>query len=151
MPRRRNDDVGRYRPLHLDERSRQECQQLLAALLAREAPGGSTQELLNAFESLFGRLLAEFAQLIGARGAQGVLRRALHLVERHWPFISPLEVTESAGRFDILRRADPEPDATELGSALSDLFIAAVDVLTSLIGYDLAEPIVRRMDRSVEK
>ncbi len=121
------------------------CEQLVRRHL--NEPGGR-EEVIAAFADLFDHTVYDFGLMIGPKGICAVLERALQAVRRDQPLLGLVRVSDHAVHLDRLQTADAEVAA--ITAALTDLFITAMDVIASLIGFDLVLPIMRRFEHTAE-
>ncbi len=115
----------------------------LAALLERWIPREQDERQVRACQELLEKTAQELAYLLGPRGVEAVLVRALSVVRTRLPGVD---------HFVLISREKLElsPRSAEEGCALSRQFcffyLTAMDITSSLIGFDLVEPVLRRVE-----
>lgn len=117
--------------------------EVLGALLDRSIPIEEGERQLRACQKLLEGTVEELGPLLGHRGVSAVFARALVLARTTDPALaSSLVVTRD--RIEFL------PDARRARGTIAPhfcrLYLAVMEVTTSLIGFDLVEPILRRID-----
>jgi hypothetical protein len=109
---------------------------------------GDRGQIIAAFGGLFDRAARDLGLMIGPKGINAVLQRALHIARPRQPPLLMVGVNDDGLHLESLEGS--ESDCTAIADALAELFIITMEVMASLIGYDLVAPIIRRMENLTE-
>ena len=105
---------------------------------------GDRDQIITTFGGLFERTAHDLGLMIGPKGINAVLQRALRTVRPSQPLLVAVRVNDHGLHLEALEGT--ESDRAAIGEALGELFIATMEVTASLIGYDLVEPIICRIE-----
>jgi hypothetical protein len=113
-------------------------------LLAAEAAPGEQPPGEAAAERACSRLQEGLNKLVGQAGFDALMRRALHLVQREYPFLQGVQSFDGTCFVGLAERAagqDPAKVSVAMAAVIDQFF----SLLSSFIGEDLANRQVRRI------
>lgn len=113
------------------------------------ATAPASADALEGFVALFDRTWLAISPIIGAKGVRAIMARATKLTQARRPLLDLVDVSEEGVSLARLRAGEP-PAVEVLRASMTDLFCTAMDVLCSLIGIDLVQPMLQSLERSPE-
>ncbi len=115
----------------------------LTALLERWIPPEKDERQVRACQELLEQTAQELAYLLGPRGVEAVLERALNVVRAREPGLDHL-VAISRDKIELSPRSAEE--RCGMGRQFCSFYLTAMEITSSLIGFDLVEPVLRRVE-----
>jgi hypothetical protein len=103
-------------------------------------------DLLALFSGLSSTIWQVLSPLIGNKGVSALMGRSLRLAAARHPFLRQVVITSEGIAFTSLQ-GDESLTSAVLYDGLLDLFCTAMDLLCSLIGIDLVQPMLENMER----
>ena len=125
----------------LGEKGRVVCE-VLGQRLARKSDG--RDEVVAAFAALFERTWRDLGLMVGAKGVSSVMQRARRLARGGQPAVELVKVNDRAVHLEALQGSELTPNAIRDG--LTEVFVTTMEIMASLIGYDLVAPLVQGIE-----
>ncbi len=129
----------------LGERGRAACQQLGKRLARKSA---ERDDLIAAFGALFERTWRDLGLMVGAQGVSAVLQRAQRLTRLRHPLIELVKIDDHAVHLEGLHGC--ESTLAAIRDALTEVFVTSMEIMASLIGYDLVAPLVQGIEAELQ-
>lgn len=120
-------------------------QQAFRRVLAREAgTSADATAIASAAGRLYERAFQQLTPLIGAAGIAAIYTRAVHIAQREFPWLAPVEGTHGGdGLVSNLETRLARQEASTAAAAAVAVLIALADLLSSLIGDGLTTGVLR--------
>lgn len=121
-----------------------EVQQLVTGWsTAHRAAAPDSPDPALGLEELLEHLRREIARIIGEGGCAALLRSAVHRARVRAPILAAVHIQGADLDISALRSCRPG----DLAAGLAELSMCMLEVLASLIGLDLVEPLIQRVER----
>jgi len=104
------------------------------------------EELRAASARLFCCWWQELELLIGPKGVEAVMRRALKVATARQPLLQSTTIDVGGPSWAPLNEPPGGEAQAALCAAVGDLFLTSADVMCTLVGIDLVRPILQRLE-----